>query len=285
MKILITGSNGQLGRELNKQLSQQHDLLLVDIKELDISNLAEVNDYFEKNKIDLVINTAAYTNVDKCEEEYNSAQNVNAIGPRNLAMVANKFNIAIIHISTDYVFEGLGNKDSNGGRRAYYEFDLPNPQSIYGRTKLLGEKYVITHNPKHFILRTAWLYGDGNNFVKTMLNLAREHQQLKVVDDQVGTPTSTYELAKAIGVLLTSEEYGIYHATCEGQCSWYHFAKKIFEHKNINIDVQPCKTEEFPRPAKRPEYSVLENSMFKTRFNYQFNEWEDALIKYLKEND
>lgn len=283
MKILITGANGQLGRELNNQLKDSHELLLTEVNDLDITDYTLVEKYINENKPDIVINAAAYTAVDLCEEHVDLAYNVNALGPKNLAIATNELEIPLIHISTDYVFDGQGILNSEGKVRLYNEFDEVSPVSSYGKSKLEGERFVQSHNPKHFIVRTAWLYGDGHNFVKTMLTLSEKYDQLKVVDDQVGSPTSTYELTKAILLLLDSTYYGIYHGTCEGICSWYDFTKEIFRLKGIDVSVKPCTSEEYPRPAKRPAYSGLENKRFNENYNYKFAEWQMAIKKYLLE--
>jgi len=283
MKILITGANGQLGRELNNQLSDKHSLLLTERDNLDISDMDSVHSYIKENKPDLVINAAAYTAVDLCEENVELAYKVNALGPRNLAIITNDYDIPLVHISTDYVFDGEGIKDAEGNVRLYDEFDITSPVSVYGKTKLEGENFVLRHNPRHFVIRTAWLYGDGSNFVKTMLKLSESYKELKVVDDQIGSPTSTFELVKGIEQLINSKQYGVYHGTCECICSWYDFAKEIFRIKGINIEVVPCTSEEYPRPAKRPAHSGLDNRMFRMNFNYKFSDWKTAIKKYLTE--
>jgi len=285
MKVLITGSHGQLGKEILCQMGKisEYSLFPYDIDKLDISNLKAVKELFIQLKPDVVINCAAFTAVDKCEEQIDLAYKVNALGPRNLAIAANMVDAKIFHISTDYVFDGNGVFDSNNRIRPYNEFDAINPQSIYGKTKAQGEQFVKMFSKKFFIIRTAWLYGDGKNFVKTMLSLSESRDVIKVVDDQVGSPTSTHELTKAILSLLPSEEYGIYHGTCQGQCSWYEFTKKIFEIKGIKTRVDSCTADEFPLPAKRPSYSVLDNYMFQLTNGYQFCSWEVAIENYLRE--
>ncbi len=285
MKIIVTGSKGQLGIEILRQLGEDHscELFPCDIDELDITDVEAVRSFCEPISPDVIINCAAFTAVDKCEEETDLAYKVNAIGPRNLAVIANAFDAKLVHISTDYVFDGSGVTDIGGEVRAYTEFDAIDPQSVYGASKAQGERFVQQFCSKYFIVRTAWLYGDGNNFVKTMLNLSEKHDLLKVVDDQVGSPTSTYELTKGILSIMDTEKYGIYHGTCEGRCSWYEFTKKIFEIKGIDTKVVPCTSEEFPRPAKRPAFSVLENFMYRINGGYTFSDWEVAIEKYLRE--
>ena len=277
MNILITGANGQLGRELTKQYSRKKgiDLILTDVSDLDISNINEVYNFVNENKPDVIINCAALTAVDKCETEIDMAYKINTIGPKNLAMAANEIGAEIVQVSTDYVFGGDIDKSLT-------EFDVVNPQTIYGKTKLEGEILVKNHNPKHYIVRTAWLYGDGNNFVKTMINLSKTNKTLKVVNDQKGTPTSTVDLAKTIIKLVEDKNYGLFHCTCKGECTWYEFTKEIFRVKGITTTVIPCTTDEFPRPAKRPEYSVLRNYMLELTTGDITRTWQEAISEYLK---
>lgn len=279
MKILLTGANGQLGRELQKQYTgKDTELILTDVKELDITDVIAVHKFVAEQKPDVIINCAAHTQVDKCEEQVDLAYKINAIGPKNLASAAFEIGAEIVQISTDYVFDGEGNSYLT-------EFDAPNPQTVYGRTKLDGENFVKTLNPKHYIVRTAWLYGDGNNFVKTMINLSKTHNELKVVNDQIGTPTSTVDLARVIVKLIDEKNYGLFHCTCKGVCSWYDFAKEIFRLKNININVIPCTTDEFPRPAKRPKYSVLRNYTLELTTGDITREWQESIAEYIGQLD
>lgn len=279
MKVLITGASGQLGLEIIDQLEKQREvykLVKADRSGLDITNLDEVYEKISLEKPDVVINCAAHTAVDLCEKDIDSAYKVNAIGPRNLAITCEKIGAKFVQVSTDYVFDGKST-------RPYKEDDITCPNSIYGKSKLMGEQFTKEFCSKYFIVRTAWLYGNGNNFVKTMLKLSEDNKELNVVNDQFGSPTSTVDLAKAIIDLINTEYYGTYHGTCEGQCSWYDFAKKIFEINNIDIKVNPVTSEEFKRPAPRPQYSVLDNFMFKLVGLNSFRNWEDALKEYLKE--
>lgn len=277
MKVLITGSNGQLGLELFKQLHviSSYDVIKTDRENLNILDFKSVNDAITRENPDIVINCAAHTAVDLCENDIENAYKINALGPRNLAIACEKIGSKFVQVSTDYVFDG-------SGKRPYREDDMTCPNSIYGTSKLMGEKFTKEFCSKYFIVRTAWLYGDGNNFVKTMLKLSETNNELNVVDDQVGSPTSTVDLAKAIIELMNTEYYGTYHGTCEGQCSWYDFAKKIFELKNIDIKVNPVTSEEFKRPAPRPAYSVLDNFMFKLVGLNSFRDWKESLAEYLK---
>ena len=222
MKILITGAYGMLGSDLREVL-KNFELICTGSKDLDITDEEGVMDFINEHCPDLVINAAAYTAVDDCETHYDEAYAVNAIGPKNLAMACNKINVPLIHISTDYVFEG-------SKRTPLIESDKLGPKSAYGKTKLAGEKFIQEKTEKYFILRTSWLYGlHGKNFVSTMLDLAESHDEITVVDDQIGSPTYSLDLAVAITNLLHSDKYGIYHVTNEGECSWYEFSKLIFE--------------------------------------------------------
>ena len=276
MKVVITGAKGQLGLEIIKQLKQisTYEVIATDRTNLNIVDINQVEEIINKEKPDVVINCAAHTAVDLCETDIENAYKINALGPRNLAIACEKVGAKLVQVSTDYVFDGNGNKP-------YREDDITCPNSIYGSSKLMGEEFTKQFCSKYFIVRTAWLYGEGNNFVRTMLKLAETNKELNVVDDQIGSPTSTVDLAKAIINLINTEYYGTYHGTCEGQCSWYDFAKKIFELKNIDIKVNPVSSEEFKRPAPRPAYSVLDNFMFKLVGLNSFRNWEDALNEYL----
>ena len=224
-KIMVTGCNGQLGRAINKEYAKDDvEFINTDVAEgegvisLDITDVDAVLALAEKARPDVIINCAAHTNVDACETQWDLAYRINAIGPRNLSIAASKYDIKLIHVSTDYVFPGTSPKPLT-------EFDAVDPISAYGKTKLEGENFVKEFAPKHFIFRTAWLYGDGKNFVKTMLKLSESHDVITVVSDQFGSPTSAAELAKMIHFLEPTENYGTYHATCEGQCSWADFAE------------------------------------------------------------
>ncbi len=277
MRIMVTGCNGQLGRAINEEakLDPQITVINTDVEDLDITKLEEVMAYIEAQKPDVIVNCAAHTGVDACETQEESAYGINAIGPRNLSIGANLVNATLVHVSTDYVFSGDDGK-------VYTEFDQVNPQGAYGRTKLAGENFVKEFANRYFILRTAWLYGDGNNFVKTMLRLAQTNDTVRVVGDQFGTPTSAKELAKAIMQLLQTREYGTYHATCEGECNWADFAREIFRQANLSTQVVSITTEEYNAPAKRPAYSVLDNYMFRLCTDIRFAKWEDALVEYMK---
>ncbi|MGN0514549.1 MAG: dTDP-4-dehydrorhamnose reductase [Lachnospiraceae bacterium] len=279
-KILVTGCNGQLGRAINliyenDVKSGEVSILNTDVSNLDITSISDVMAMVESEKPDVIINCAAHTNVNKCETDWDNAYKINAIGPRNLAIAATKYNAKIVHVSTDYVFDGEGN-------RPYTEFDATAPCGAYGKTKLAGEEFVKQFSSRYFIVRTAWLYGDGNNFVKTMLRLGRENGEVNVVGDQYGTPTSAMELARMIYSIENTDNYGVFHGTCEGSCSWADFAVKIFKEADMDVKVNYITTAEFPTPAKRPAYSVLENYMLKLTTGYVMADWEAALHEYMQ---
>ncbi len=275
-KILITGCNGQLGRALNQLLdSQDIEIVNTDVDTLDICDLDQVLALVSKEKPDTIINCAAHTAVDKCETDEENARRINALGPENLATAARENGAQIIQVSTDYVFDG-------SAKKPYTESDTPCPQSVYGATKLAGEQAVQKITDKYYIVRTAWLYGDGNNFVRTMLRLADERDTITVVDDQFGSPTSALELARMILHIADTGEYGIYHGTCEGITSWYEFAKEIFAMAKKTVNVVPVSTDEYPAAvAKRPAYSVLENQKLNSQGSYRMKDWKDALEEYM----
>lgn len=286
-KILVTGCNGQLGRAIRKEYKDAGVRFInTDVKEsegivaLDISDINQVMELIKSEKPDVIINCAAHTNVDACETQWDLAYKINAIGPRNLSIAANEVNAKMIHVSTDYVFEG-------NGEMPYKEFDIPNPVSAYGKTKLEGEKFVQQFANKYFILRTAWLYGEGKNFVKTMLQLAETHDEVSVVCDQVGTPTSAVELAKMIHYLEETDNYGLFHATCEGDTNWAAFAEEIFKLAGKNVRVNHVTSEQYaqmnPASANRPAYSILDNYMLRLTSDYKMADWKEALKVYMKE--
>ena len=286
-KIIVTGCNGQLGRAINKELpGDKYELINTDVFQgegiipLDITNVDAVVDLARKTKASAIINCAAYTAVDKQESDIDLSYKINAIGPRNLAIAATEVGAKLVHVSTDYVFEG-------NGTRPYIEFDKTGPVSVYGKTKLAGEEMVKQFAKDFFIIRTAWLYGDGKNFVKTMLGLSEKYDEVSVVKDQLGTPTSTTELAKAIHFLLGTENYGVFHGTCEGDTNWADFTEEIFRIAGKSTRVTHVTTEEYttrnPQAAPRPAYSILENYMFKLTSDFMFADWHYAIEEYLKE--
>ena len=284
-KILVTGCNGQLGRAINKEYAGEAvEFVNTDVMDsetsaaLDITNLDEVLKMVEAEKPDVIINCAAHTNVDACEKQWDSAYKINALGPRNLSIAAAKTGAKLIHVSTDYVFAGDGEKP-------YTEFDAVNPKSAYGKTKLEGERFVQQFARKFFIVRTAWLYGEGKNFVRTMLRLAESNDEVSVVCDQVGNPTSASELAKLIHYLEPTENYGIFHGTCEGSCSWADFAQEIFRLAGKATKVNRISSEEYasmyPASARRPAYSVLDKYMLRLTGDFVMADWKTALAEYM----
>lgn len=281
-KLLVTGANGQLGREISNMYEAKDGIEVVrtDVGELDITNIDDTVKMVKEVNPYAIINCAAYTAVDKCETDVDLAYKINAIGPRNLSIAACETGAKLMHVSTDYVFDGNGTKP-------YIEFDAPNPNSMYGATKLAGEKFVQEFSDKHFIIRTAWLYGDGKNFVKTMLRLAANGPEVNVVGDQIGSPTSTKVLADIMETLLWTDNYGLFHGTCEGICSWADFTEEIFKLTGTDTTVNHITSEEyakmFPASAKRPAYSVLDNYMLRLTTDHVAADWKDAIAQYIKE--
>ena len=280
--ILVTGGNGQLGSEI-KELSiscTNGSFFFTDVSDLDITNYTAVAAFIKTNSIDVIVNCAAYTAVDKAESEPELADAINHLAVKNLAIIARERGAKLIHISTDYVFDGTGHKP-------YVETDTPNPQSVYGQTKLDGELAMQAINPANsIIIRTSWVYSNfGSNFVKTMLRIGQEHKEISVVSDQIGSPTYACDLAKAILEILPqikNEQVAIYHYTNSGICSWSDFAKAIFEIKGMEVMVHPILTSQYPTLAKRPQYSVLENSKIKKKFNLNMSYWVDSLKNNLE---
>ena len=275
--IIVTGCNGQLGRAVNEYYKNAADISFVntDVAELDITDIDAVMRLARKVRPYAIVNCAAHTAVDACESQYEKAFAINAIGARNLAIASRETGAKLVHISTDYVFDGKRT-------RPYVETDPTNPMGAYGSTKLAGEEFVKEFADRWFILRTAWLYGDGKNFAKTMLRLSETHDEVRVVGDQFGSPTSTVELTKAIDALLFTENYGLFHATCEGSCCWADFAKEVFRLAGKDTRVEAITTEEYGAPAPRPAYSVLDNRMFRLTTDFTFADWHDAIAAYMK---
>lgn len=286
MKVLITGANGMLAKAVRERFKEE-DLILTDVtafEKLDITDLEEVEVFVENNKPDVIINCAAYTAVDKAEEDLKLARKINADGPRNLAIASRNNNCKLVHISTDYVFGGNLSLD-----KEYKEDDPKAPETVYGVTKLEGEKYIEENMEEYYIFRTAWLYGDGKNFVRTMAKVAlgkkdlpKEENFVTVVADQHGSPTYAVDLAEYIYKALENEiPYGIYHATNDGNTTWYKFTKEIYQILGLECEVRPVTTKEFPRPAKRPMNSKLSKEKLK-RAGINIPEWQDALKRYLE---
>ena len=288
MKILITGSQGQLGNTLSNLLKVKNnslghipeeynncEVIGVDVNELDITNRKKVEEFINRTQPDLIINCAAMTNVDGCETERNLAEAVNAEGPENLAIAANNVGAKIVHVSTDYVFQG-------DAATPYIETDTCNPVTAYGESKRNGEIKVANATDRHFIFRTSWLYGlVGNNFVKTIRRVAKEKGALTVVNDQRGNPTNCEDLAFHILLVAITDNYGIYHCTGNGECTWFDFAKKIVEFSNIPCTVDPCTTEQSNRPAKRPAFSSLDNKHLRETVGDNMRNWTVALKEYI----
>ncbi len=280
--ILVTGSNGQLGSEIRDLAVNYPDFhfFFTDIDELDLTNKQAVADFFQHNKIDVCINCAAYTAVDKAEDERKLALKINRDTVETLAKNCNENNSLLVHISTDYVFNGRNYKP-------YTEEDVPSPESYYGLTKLKGEKAALENNDNTIIIRTSWLYSKyGNNFVKTMLRLGSERDKIGVVVDQVGTPTYAGDLALAILEIIKQNdkpEKEIYHFSNEGAISWYDFAKAVMNIKKLNCKVNPIESKDFPAKANRPFYSVLNKSKIKKAYNLEIPYWLDSLKKVLSE--
>ena len=287
MVVLVTGSSGQLGQSLQFIAPNypQIDFVFCDSKTLDITDFEKCYQVFDQYKPNFCINAAAYTAVDRAESEPEKAFAINVTGAKNLAEVSKKFDTILLHISTDFVFDGNRDVTSSAVEMPYKEIDIPNPTGVYGQTKLDGEKAIQEVWDKHYIVRTSWVYSQfGNNFMKTMLRLASERDTISVVNDQIGTPTNAVDLAEILVKIIltdnrqpTTDNFGIYNFSNEGQCSWYDFAKKIFEINNITINLLPIPTTSFPTPAKRPSFSVLDKSKIKTVFGIKINNWEESL--------
>lgn len=278
--ILVTGGNGQLGSELKELATNYPDynFFFTDVKQLDITNHKVAKEFIELKNINIIINCAAYTAVDKAESEIKLANDINHLAVANFAQIAKDYKIKLIHISTDYVFDGTNHKP-------YLETDIPNPQSVYGQTKLDGEVAMQNINPANsVIIRTSWVYSRfGNNFVKTMLRLAETMDEINVVSDQVGSPTNAIDLAKAIMDILpqiNKETVELFHYSNQGVCSWYDFAKAIFEIKKIDVILNPIESINFPTPAKRPYYSMLNKKRIKEKYSLYIPYWRKSLLMF-----
>ncbi len=285
MNILVTGASGQLGQEIKARAkSCPHNFIYTDIVGeliLDITNMEEISDFVQKNSVNVIINCAAYTNVDAAEEDEMTAGLINHLAPMYLSQVSEKFSIKFVHISTDYVFSGDG-VFTTDGPRAYREDDQTDPRSVYGRTKLQGEDSIIKSGCDYAIVRTAWLYSSyGKNFVKTMVRLMGERDSLKVVSDQLGSPTYAGDLVEAVFAIIDKDATGIYHFSNEGICSWYEFACEIARLIGANTDIQPCSSEEFPQKAMRPKFSVLDKTKITALMGKAVPAWKESLKKVL----
>jgi len=275
MKVLVLGASGQLGKEFVDYLKDRTEVLAFTHDELDILSLESLVDKFDEISPNVVINCAAYTKVDQAEKEEETAYKVNGIGAKNVSFASFKIKAKVVYFSTDYVFDGTKNSP-------YNEFDSPNPVSVYGKSKLIGEIYTKEFNPNHLILRISWLYGiNGSNFVKTIIRLSKEKGELKVVNDQIGAPTYTLDVVKQTWKLIQSNSVELYHSSNTGQTSWFEFAKRIIEKLNLNTQVIPIKTEEHPALAKRPSFSVLDNYLLKLEGKSIMRNWQEAFDEFV----
>lgn len=288
MKILISGTFGQLGFKIQELLSQNHELILTDRDNLDITNQKAVADFVEKKVPDVIIHAAAYTQVDQAESEVDLCRSINVDGTYHLARAAKKIDALIFYLSTDYVFDGKKHSP-------YLETDKPHPLSIYGETKYAGEKIIREENNNFYILRTSWLFGEtfpnrsGSNFVQKILQLAQSRDQLTVVHDQIGSPTYTKDLVEMIDLFISqynSDQLitsGLYHFSGQGECSWYDFAKEILDLKSIKIDLQKVNSDQFPQKATRPKYSYLSKEKIEKSSGVKVRKWQEMLAEYLTE--
>jgi len=286
VKVVVIGGNGQLGHDVTRAFAEEgHAVTSLTHREVEVSSLESVRESLNQLKPELVVNTSAFHHVEKCEAEPGLAFAVNAIGARNLAQVTKDAGAALLHVSTDYVFDGRKNSP-------YVEEDMPVPLNVYGNTKLSGEFFVRCTNPRHFIVRTSAIYGvnpcrakGGLNFIELMLKLSQERKELRVVDDEFVTPTPTAQIARQMVALSRSSDYGLYHATAEGSCSWFAFAAAIFELTGTRIALEPARPEEFPAKVPRPKYSVLENRALKDKGLNIFTHWKEGLETYLAQRE
>ena len=278
MKVLVTGVKGQLGYDVVKELEKRgHEAVGVDIEEMDITDAGSVDKVIKEASVDAVVHCAAYTAVDAAEDNEDICRKVNVDGTRNIAQVCKELDIKMIYISTDYVFDGMG-------ERPWEPEDERHPLNVYGQTKYEGELAVQELLEKYFIVRIAWVFGvNGKNFIKTMLRLAETHDKLTVVNDQFGSPTYTFDLARLLVDMVETDKYGIYHATNEGICTWYEFACEIFRQAGVEISVSPVSASEYPAKAKRPENSRMSKEKLTENGFEKLPSWQDALGRYLNE--
>ena len=278
MKVLVTGTKGQLGYDVVNELEKRgHTAVAVDIEEMDITDAVSVERVITEAEVEAVIHCAAYTAVDAAEDNVEICRRVNAEGTKNIAKVCKKLDLKMIYISTDYVFDGEG-------ERPWEPDDERHPLNVYGQTKYEGELAVEKYLEKYFIVRIAWVFGmNGKNFIKTMLKLSETHEELNVVDDQVGSPTYTYDLAVLLVDMVESDKYGRYHATNEGLCTWYEFAKEIFRQAGVEVKVNPVTSDMFPAKAKRPKNSRMSKEKLDANGFHRLPTWQDALERYLSE--
>lgn len=276
MKVLVTGVKGQLGYDVvNELVKRGHTAVGTDVEEMDITNAAKVREVLLSESPDAVIHCAAYTAVDAAEENVELCRKINAEGTENIAKVCQELDCKLLYVSTDYVFNGEG-------ERPWEPYDEREPLNVYGQTKYEGELAVEKYVKKSFIVRIAWVFGvNGKNFIKTMLRLGKDHDELTVVADQLGSPTYTYDLAKLLVDMIESDKYGRYHATNEGLCSWYDFAVEIFRQAGMDVHVRPVTSEEYPAKAKRPHNSRMDKSRLDLNGFERLPHWKDALSRYL----
>lgn len=277
MKVLVTGANGQLGYDVVKVLKLRNiECCGTTRNDFDVCDFTRAEKYITAFHPDVIIHCAAYTAVDKAEDEKELCRAVNAVGTENIAKICKKINARMLYISTDYVFDGT--KDG------YYEVDdIPNPINVYGQTKLEGEQAVQKILDRYFIVRISWVFGEyGNNFVKTMLRLGKERKEINVVSDQIGSPTYTKDLAKLLVDMIQTDKYGVYHATNEGECSWAEFAEEIFKVAEFNVKVNYITTSEYPTKAKRPKNSMLSKENLISNTFYLLDDWKSAVKRYIE---
>jgi dTDP-4-dehydrorhamnose reductase len=283
MKVAIIGSNGQLGTDLKEVLSSEHDVTSLTHSDVEITDVNYLKKVISFIKPEIILNTAAYNLVPKAEQEPEAAFQINALGALNLAKVCNDLEIRFVHYSTDYVFDGKK-------QQPYIETDCPNPLNVYGSSKLAGEYFVLNYSDKSYVVRVSGIYGKvpsrgkGGNFVTTMIKLAREKSEVRVVDDEILTPTPTYHIARNTAALIKTDAFGLYHMSCEGQCSWYEFAKVIWETLQLKTPLQRVSVKDFPIVVHRPFYSVLQNLNLNNIGLNQMPNWSEALVGFLKQN-
>ena len=277
MRVLVTGVKGQLGHDVMNELAKRgYEGVGVDVDEMDITDAQKVDEVITAAQVDKVIHCAAYTAVDAAEDNVELCRRVNAEGTENIAKVCKRLDLPMVYLSTDYVFDGEG-------ERPWEPDDERDPLNVYGQTKYEGELAVERNLDKYFIVRIAWVFGvNGKNFIKTMLNLAQNHDTITVVDDQVGSPTYTYDLARLLVDMIETEKYGRYHATNEGLCTWYEFAKEIFRQAGVDVKVVPVTSEQFQAKAKRPHNSRMNKNKLDAMGFQRLPSWQDALSRYLK---
>ena len=274
-KVWVIGASGQLGTAINELLDRREvEVLNTDLEEVDVTEAESVLNFGEMNRPDVIINCAGLTSVTECEENVEKAYKVNAVGARNVSIVARRIGAKLVHLSTDDVFDGMS-------ETPYGEFEMPTPRSTYGKSKFAGERFVKDFAERYFIIRSNWIYGRGSNFIKDLLNLAKEKKTIQISEKAFGSPTSAKELARFIIFLMQSSEYGVYHATCEGSCSRFEFAKEIVRLAGLSVELQAVDSKEDELTVQRPAYTILDNLMLRLLENYQLPHWKEALADYM----